>query len=157
MQHLMMAVLAAVAVLTAAAEDIVLTEDTEITVPAGETNVVEKLGGTGAWTLTKKGDGVLEIHEIVNAEAKVVIAEGEVYFVNARPTDVFKKAYFHVDASDFSTMEIETVNGTNFVNRWNDADGGIHFATNCLATGWWAGLQNFRTNPENRRPFISGR
>ena len=58
-------------------------------------------------------------------------------------------AYFHVDASDAETMTMEAVNGTNFVTRWNDATGNGVYATPSTTTTTW------RSDPENRRPFIS--
>ena len=150
MKRQIFAVFAAVSmVLGAAAESLVLTEDTEVTVEEGQTLVYESLGGTAAFTLTKKGAGILEIRRVTNAKAKVVIAEGEVRFANPRPDDVFAKAYFHVDATDMSSMTIETVNGTNFVTRWNDADGRAQYATPCM-TVW-----NCRTDPASRKPYLT--
>lgn len=150
MKKLTFAAFAAVLlVLGASAESLVLTEDTEVTVEEGQSLVYESLGGTGAFTLTKKGAGILEIRRVTNAKAKVVIAEGEVRFANPRPDDVFAKAYFHVDATDASSMTIETVNGTNFVTRWNDADGRAQYATHCT-TVW-----NCRTDPNTRKPYLT--
>ena len=131
------------------AAELVLTEDTEVTVEEGQALVYESLGGTAAFTLTKKGAGLLEIRRVTNAKAKVVIAEGEVRFANPRPDDVFAKAYFHVDATDTSSMTIETVNGTNFVTRWNDADGRAQYASHCT-TVW-----NCRTDPDTRKPYLT--
>ena len=127
--------------------NLTMTADTTVEVPAGTTNVIDTLGG--AYTLTKIGGGVLEVRYSKSASAKFVVSEGLLRFANPRPDDIFAKAYFHVDASDLSSMTIETVNGTNFVTRWNDTDGRTNrYARHCT-TVW-----NCRTNPENRKPFL---
>ena len=128
-----------------------LTGDWTVGVVAGKTVVCRDFSG-GAYTLTKTGSGVLELNRIVGAKAKLVVAEGElgVNLVNPRPDGPFAKAYFHVDAADVSSMTVETENGTNFVTRWNDADGRAdRYATPCL-TVW-----NCRTDPAKRRPFLT--
>ena len=127
--------------------NLVMTAATTVEVPAGRTNVIEEL--SGAYALTKTGGGTLEIRYVKTATASVVVSEGLVRFANPRPDDIFARAYFHVDASDLSTMTIETVNGTNFVTRWNDVDGRTdRYATHCT-TVW-----NCRKDPENRKPFL---
>lgn len=126
--------------------NLTMTANATVEVPAGTTNVIETLAG--AYTLTKTGGGTLEIRYSKSANAKIVVSEGLVRFANPRPDDIFAKAYFHVDASDLSSMVMETVGGTNFVKRWNDTDGRAHWATNCT-TVWQC-----RTNPENRLPFL---
>ena len=124
-----------------------MTANTTVEVPAGTTNVIDTLGG--AYTLTKTGGGVLEVRYSKSANAKFVVSEGLLRFANPRPDDLFARAYFHVDASDLSSMTIETVSGTNFVTRWNDTDGRTNrWATHCT-TVW-----NCRTDPENRKPFL---
>ena len=127
--------------------NLTMTANTTVDVPAGTTNVIDTLGG--AYTLTKTGGGALEIRYSKSASAKVIVSEGLVRFANPRPDELFARAYFHVDASDLSSMTIETVNGTNFVTRWNDTDGRTaRYATHCT-TVW-----NCRKNPENRKPFL---
>ena len=126
--------------------NLTMTAATTVDVPEGTTNVIDTLAG--AYTLTKTGGGTLEIRYSKSASANIVVSEGLVRFANPRPDEIFAKAYFHVDASDLSSMVIETINGTNFVKRWNDTDGGPHWATNCT-TEWQC-----RTNPENRLPFL---
>ena len=127
--------------------NLTMTANTTVDVPAGTTNVIDTLGG--AYTLTKTGGGVLEVRYSKSASAKFVVSEGLLRFANPRPDDIFAKAYFHVDASDLSSMTIEAVNGTNFVTRWNDTDGRTNrWATHCT-TVW-----NCRTDPENRKPFL---
>lgn len=147
-----LAVLAALSVLAdpitwEGSTNLTMTADTTVEVPAGTTNVIDTLGG--AYTLTKIGGGTLEIRYSKSESAKVVVSEGLVRFANPRPDELFARAYFHVDASDLSSMTIETVNGTNFVTRWNDTDGRTaRYATHCT-TVW-----NCRKNPENRKPFL---
>ena len=127
--------------------NLTMTADTTVDVPTGTTNVIDTLAG--AYTLTKTGGGVLEVRYSKSASAKFVVSEGLLRFANPRPDDLFARAYFHVDASDLSSMTIEAVNGTNFVTRWNDTDGRTNrWATHCT-TVW-----NCRTDPENRKPFL---
>ena len=127
--------------------NLTMTAATVVFVPSGKTNAIEEL--SGAYRLTKTGPGALEIRYVKSSGASVVVSEGAVRFANPRPDDIFARAYFHVDASDTSTMAIETVNGTNFVTRWNDADGRAErYAYHCT-TAW-----NCRTDPENRKPFL---
>ncbi len=127
--------------------NIVMTAATTVEVPSGRTNVIEEL--SGAYTLTKTGGGMLEIRYVKTSTISVAVEEGLVRFANPRPDDIFAKAYFHVDASDLSTMVIEPENGTNFVTRWNDVDGRTNrYATLCLTEYTW------RDNPQNRKPFL---
>ena len=133
---------------TVTVDEMNLTADVTVDVAAGSTQNVVRLGG-GAYTITKTGGGTLNIYWTKNENARIVVEEGVVALPRyAKPTAVFAKAHFHVDASDPSTLETTYVNGTNFVVRWNDADGRTCYATNCHST-----LAN-HTNPENRRPFI---
>ena len=128
------------------ADDLAMSADTEIHVASGETNVIDTL--SGAYTLTKTGPGFLEIRRLETATTKLDVREGGIRLTNPRPDGIFRKSYFHVDASDLSSMVIENVNGTNFVSRWNDTDGGEHYAVNCT-TEWYC-----RKDPENRKPFL---
>ena len=113
--------------------NLTMTANTTVDVPAGTTNVIDTLGG--AYTLTKTGGGVLQIRYVKSAAATVIVSQGMLRFANPRPDDIFAQAVYHVDASDRSSMTIETVNGTNFVMRWNDTDGrtGV-YATPSTAT-----------------------
>lgn len=126
--------------------NLTMTANTEVEVADGTTNLIGTLAGN--YTLTKTGGGTLQIRRVSTATTKLSVQEGDVVLRNPRP-DAFDQAYFHVDASDLSSMVLETVNGTNFVTRWNDCDGGPHYATHC-STVW-----NCRTNPESRKPFLS--
>ncbi len=107
--------------------NLVMTAATTVDVPAGRTNRIDKL--SGAYALTKTGGGVLEIRWAASSGGSIVISEGTVHFTNPRPNAIFARASFHVDASDASSMTIVTENGTNFVTRWNDTDGGTRYAT----------------------------
>ena len=71
-------------------------------------------------------------------------------------TAVFNKlskvgAWIHVDASQTNTMTIVTENGTNYVTRWNDVDGGTGYCFDENTTG----LGGQRTNPEKRKPYLN--
>ena len=126
--------------------NIAMTANIEVEVSSGTTNYIGTL--SGAYTLTKVGGGTLQIRRVSTTTTKISVQEGDVVLRNPRP-EAFDQAYFHVDASDLSSMVIETVNGTNFVTRWNDCDGRTaRYATHCT-TEW-----ECRTNPENRKPFL---
>ena len=136
---------------TVTVDEMNLTADVTIDVAAGSTQNVVRLTG-GAYTLTKTGGGTLNIFWTSNENARVVVEAGVVALPRyARPTAVFAKAHFHVDASDPSTLVTECVNGTNFVVRWNDADGHTCYATNCPST------RIGRRNPQDRRAFLRSR
>ena len=130
--------------------NLTMTANTTVDVPAGTTNVIDTLAG--AYTLTKTGGGVLEVRYLHDAAAEIVVSNGLIRFSNPRPDDIFAKAYFHLDASDRSSLSIDFVNGTNFVTRWNDTDGRSKpYAVNLtLKTN-----PSFRPDPENRRAFLS--
>ena len=112
--------------------NLVLTAATTVEVPAGRTNRIDKL--SGAYALTKTGGGTLEIRWAASSGGSIVVSEGTVHFTNPRPNAIFAQASFHVDATDASSMTIVTENGTNFVTRWNDTDGGTRYATPSTAT-----------------------
>ena len=127
--------------------NLTMTANTTVDVPTGTTNVIDTLGG--AYTLTKTGGGVLEVRLCSNTSTKIVVAEGLVRFANPRPDDIFAQAVYHVDASDLSSIEYETVNGTNFVTRWNDTDGRTeYYATPSMSERYG------RIDPANRKPFF---
>ena len=107
--------------------NLAMTTATTVDVPAGQTIRIEKL--SGAYALTKTGDGTLEIRWAASSGGSIVVSEGTVHFTNPRPDAIFAQASFHVDATDASSMTIITENGTNFVTRWNDTDGGTRYAT----------------------------
>ena len=115
---------------TITVDDLHLTADTTVDVAAGSTQNVVRITG-GAYTLTKTGGGTLNIYWTSNENARVVVEEGVVALPRyAKPTAVFDKACFHVDASDASTLETVAIGGTNFVVRWLDCSGNGAYATN---------------------------
>ena len=123
-----------------------MTAATTVDVPEGATNYVNRL--TGAYLLTKTGGGTLVIRYVATAGASFAVDEGRLLFANPRPDDVFAKASFHVDASDLSTLTLEEVDGTNFVKRWNDADGRTRYATPSMETIYG------RAEPSKRLPWL---
>ena len=107
---------------TVTVDEMNLTANVTVDVAEGSTQDVVRLTG-GAYTITKTGGGTLNIYWTKNENARIVVEEGVVALPRyAKPTEVFAKAHFHVDASDPSTLETTYVSGTNFVVRWNDAD-----------------------------------
>ena len=73
------------------------------------------------------GNGSLELNALLNPEA-----------------------YFHVDGDALSSLTLEEQNGTNFVNCWADVLSNGVYATASTQT-----FDNWLSDPENRRPFIS--
>ena len=60
-------------------------------------------------------------------------------------------ALLHLDASRADTMVLDEVNGTNFVTRWNDVDGGAEY----VIPDDVVGVLGTRTNPGDRKPYVS--
>ena len=148
------AMMLAGALATASAEESVmdvltLEPDTNalINVESGDVLTIEKIKGSRG-TVTKTGGGALRIKLNRNRNARFDVKEGTLYFDREVPS-VCAKAAFHVDPSRPETLELETINGTNFVVRWNDVRGNGMFATNVLYSATW------RHEPRNRRAFIS--
>ena len=110
-----------------AADVLTLTGDVEIAVPAGTTNHIEFLLG-GNHTITKTGAGCLEIGIVTNTGVSIAVSEGTLAFSDPR-TLTTTGTLFHVDASLTSSLVTVSENGTNFVTRWNDAEGGAYYAT----------------------------
>ncbi len=110
-------------------DELVLDEAKTIDVAAGNTKRIEYLSGTTAVTLTKTGEGTLELAVIGNTNATILVTAGTLKSVRPAKVTVNGNVYFHLDASDASSFEMETVNGTNFVTRVNDAAGGQLYAT----------------------------
>ena len=127
--------------------NLVLGTNAVIDVQSGDTLVVDKITGKRG-TVTKTGGGTLSVRRLLNRNVSFDVNGGKIFFDRQMPR-VCADAFFHVDASRADTLELEEQNGTNFVARWNDVRGNGMFATNCLAGPSW------RTNPENRRAFIS--
>jgi len=90
------------------------------------------LKGSGG-LLTKTGEGTLLIGVNKAAKTKFSVSKGT---LSVPPLDIpscddiLAQACFHVDASEASSLTLDTVNGTNFVTRWNDVRGdGYPYAT----------------------------
>ena len=148
-----LAAIAANARISRAAETVLdelsLATDTNavIDVPAGDVTVLARLTGNRG-TITKTGEGTLKVVMMRNTKARFDIQGGKLLFDSQAPR-AFDEAFFHVDASRADTLVTESLNGTNFVVRWNDVRGNGRYATNTAYTAWW------RPDPENRRAFIS--
>ena len=108
-------------------EVMTLTEDVEISVPAGTTNHIEFLLG-GSHTITKTGGGCLEIGIITNDAVSIDVQAGTLSFTDPKPL-VLTNTVLHLDASRLSSLATVAANGTNYVTRWNDADGGSVYAS----------------------------
>lgn len=91
---------------------------------AGTTFDVMDLSGEG--TLVKEGGGTVNIYGLSDGFTSVDVRGGTLV-LPARTTA--SGAWFHVDASRADTLTTVVENGTNFVTRWNDADGGNVYAT----------------------------
>ena len=129
--------------------DLSLATDTNavIDVAEGSVTIIDKISGNRG-TITKTGGGTLEVRLLRNSKARFNVQGGKLYFAQQIPS-VVDKAFFHVDASRPETLELEEVNGTNFVVRWHDVRGNGNYATNSPLTKTW------RPDPQNRRAFIS--
>ena len=108
-------------------EEVVLSADTTINVPAGQTNHIEFLLG-GSHKITKTGAGRLEIGIVTNNSVMFDVQAGTLAFTNPR-TITLTNTVMHLDASLASSLVTTSAGGTNFVTRWNDADGGSRYAT----------------------------
>ena len=130
-------------------DELSLATDTNavIDVAAGDVTVLARLTGNRG-TITKTGEGTLKVVMMRNTKARFDVQGGKLLFDSQAPR-AFDEAFFHVDASRADTLVTESLNGTNFVVRWNDVRGNGRYATNTAYTAWW------RPDPENRRAFIS--
>ena len=127
-------------------DEIYLSSSQEIEVGEGDTLEIGILGGNSL--LTKKGLGTLKIYCVAAGEVRIAVHEGRLAFGLEELPLAASNAWFRVDASDLSTMTIVEQNGTNFVTRWNDANGGSRYAIPCETTKTW------RSNPDERLPFL---
>ena len=100
-----------------------LSADQTIEVAAGDTYHIEYLSGTK--TLTKLGEGRLEIAVMSSTNALVVVSNGTFAVVRPEvsPCSQEDSIFLHVDATKAASYTTETLNGTNYVNEWRDADG----------------------------------
>lgn len=102
-----------------------LNGDETLDVPAGATYSIGVLKGAGG-LLTKSGAGSLVVSLVKSANARFAVEEGAFTIspmVVPSCDDILDDACFHVDASVASSFVTTTVNGTNFVSRWNDVRG----------------------------------
>ena len=120
------------AVTTNLIDSVEITADTNITVAANEVLKIEYVYGDNPVTVTKSGEGRLEIATSSLTNLSVVVAEGT--FASARPAaiplnDTFRPS-LRLDANDANTFEISKSNGTNFLSKVVDADGnGAYFSS----------------------------
>ena len=109
--------------------ELALTENTTVTVESGETKRIEYVSGAAEVDLTKEGDGTLEIAIVGNTNATFRVNGGKLKFVRPGKLGLaFNEATFHVDGSDPDSMDVEALNGTNFVTKIKDADGRSTYA-----------------------------
>lgn len=100
-----------------------LTADRTLDVPAGEVTTVTRLTG-GPYTLTKTGAGTLRIEAAYNRKARIVVRAGRLQTgLPAKPA-CLSSAWFHVDATDTSSMTTQVDGSRTLVVEWRDADGG---------------------------------
>ena len=121
-----------------AVDAVEIAEDTNIVVAANDVLKIEYVYGDNPVTVTKSGGGRLEIATSSISNLSVVVAEGT--FASARPaalqhSDDFRPA-LRIDANDTSKFTISKSNGTNFISKITDADGGPRWLTN------WGGTYN---------------
>ena len=74
----------------------------------------------------KEGAGTANVYSLSSAVTSIDVRGGTLAFHSA---EMPSNAWFHVDASRADTLTAVEENGTNFVTRWNDADGGSVYAT----------------------------
>lgn len=110
-------------------DELYLSEDTTVTVPAGAKLLVRALTG-GAYTLTKDGEGELVLGLITNADVNISVAAGTLATeMVENPAEEIAKATLHLDANDLGTSTTVEENGTNFVTTWKSTVGSAAFAT----------------------------
>jgi hypothetical protein len=109
--------------------ELAMSSDVEISVPSGETNEIYVVSG-GAYTLTKKGAGVLKIADIASRDVKIDLQAGELR-VGDRPSrpGVSSDAVLHLDADDESSMVLRTSGADELVDEWKDVNGGVRKAS----------------------------
>ena len=113
------------AVTTNLVDAVEIVADTNIVVAADSVLKIEYVYGDNPVTLTKSGEGRLEIATSSLTNLSVVVAEGT--FASARPAALpvtgELKPSLRLDASDTSRFTISKSNGTNFISKVYDADG----------------------------------
>ena len=113
------------AVTTNLIDSVEITADTNIVVAADTVLKIEYVYGDSPVTVTKSGEGRLEIATSSLPNLPVVVAEGT--FASARPSSIPTSGELEpslrLDASDASKFTISKSNGTNFISKVYDADG----------------------------------
>lgn len=112
-------------------DSVEITADTNIVVAANEVLKIEYVHGENPVTVTKSGEGRLEIATSSITNLSVVVAEGA--FASARPAaipldDTFRPS-LRLDASDATKFTYSQSNGTNFLTKVMDADGGENYGS----------------------------
>lgn len=106
------------------AQVVFMNETTNLTVGAGDTNIVVAQTGTGV--VDKAGAGMLILQDPGLFAGTVRLREGSLSVEAsgtagaARPAAVFSRAAYHVDASDAASL---TTNGIGAVSEWRDIRG----------------------------------
>lgn len=131
---------------TTRVDELFLSSAQTLEVNAGDTYEIGLVRGSGL--LTKTGGGALKVYCVAEGGVQIAVSEGSLAFGFEQLPVAASNAWFRVDASDMSTMTVVEEGGTNFVTRWNDANGGSRYATPCTTSKDW------RPNPETRRPFL---
>jgi hypothetical protein len=99
----------------------------------------------------------LDVDASANLTIKSLIDNGALNLALETQTNVLNRglsslgAFLHLDASQTNTMTFAVENGTNFITRWNDVDGGSMYVVSDTATGSFGQ----RTEPSKRRPFLN--
>ena len=106
------------------AQAVFMNDTTNLTVAAGETNIVVAQTGTGV--VDKAGAGLLILQDSGLFNGVVRLREGSLEAAAtgaagaARPDSVFARAAFHVDASDAASF---STNAAGAVSEWRDTRG----------------------------------
>ena len=127
-----------------------LTEDTEITVAAGDRYEICTLSASAIHTLTKKGEGDLYIGRVTSLNPRIDLQEGHLYVgPNLTKPTLFASAAFHVDANEAETLTKIVDDDKTYVSKWSDVNGGTHYASNATA-----GRQPWLTTLENGNAML---
>ena len=104
-------------------EELNLASNMAYTVISTATLTIKNVTG-GAFRFTAQGYGTVVFEKIDNTEMELnVLSTAHVKFRAVERPAACDNAFFHVDASDETTMSFSSFNGTNFVTRWNDVRG----------------------------------
>ena len=106
-------------------------------VPAGERLTVGSLEGMRGRksAFVKTGEGEVVLKDATGFAADVELHGGALAFEARRPIPGFadlKDLYLHFDASDLSSLVYATRDGTEYISRWKDIQGGKIFTKGVL-------------------------